>query len=68
MCALSGLGRAPVLVALALIESGLEPFDAIDKIRKLRKGAINHRQMTFLEKYKRQDLIKPVSCAACVIA
>jgi hypothetical protein len=48
----SGLGRAPVLVALALIESGLEPYDAIDLIRKKRRGALNHRQMGFLDKYQ----------------
>eukprot|EP00455_Lapot_gusevi_P044585 TRINITY_DN558_c0_g1_i3.p1 TRINITY_DN558_c0_g1~~TRINITY_DN558_c0_g1_i3.p1 ORF type:complete len:179 (-),score=14.78 TRINITY_DN558_c0_g1_i3:354-890(-) len=47
----AGLGRAPVLIAIALIEKGEEPYDAIAFIRHRRRGAINHRQMGFLEKY-----------------
>eukprot|EP00919_Chromeraceae_sp_WS-2016_P054180 GHVR01128613.1.p1 GENE.GHVR01128613.1~~GHVR01128613.1.p1 ORF type:complete len:182 (+),score=42.96 GHVR01128613.1:51-548(+) len=48
----AGLGRAPVLVAVVLIERGMEALDAIMFIRERRKGAINHRQLRFLELYK----------------
>ncbi len=57
----AGLGRAPVLVAIALIESGLEPLEAILVIRAARRGAINARQLAWLElSYKRR---KKSSCA-----
>lgn len=51
----AGLGRAPILVALALVEYGnVPPLDAITKIRDRRKGAINQVQMHWLTKYKRR--------------
>jgi len=57
----AGLGRAPVLVAIALIESGMEPLDTIAFIRKKRKGAINARQIKYIEGYR------PTAHACCVI-
>lgn len=49
----AGLGRAPVLAAVALVErAGMDPMDAIGYIRGKRKGAINARQVRFLENYK----------------
>lgn len=50
----AGLGRAPVLVAIALIEKGMDPYDAIEFIRQKRRGAINSRQVTFLSQYRRR--------------
>lgn len=49
----AGLGRAPVLVCIALIEfCGFSPLDAVDYVRKRRRGAINARQLKFIEAYK----------------
>jgi protein tyrosine phosphatase type 4A len=48
----AGLGRAPVLVAIALVErAGMNALDAIQFIRSRRRGAINSNQMMFIEKY-----------------
>lgn len=54
----AGLGRAPVLVALALIENGMKYEDAVDYIRKRRRGAINSKQLEYLEKYKPLKVFK----------
>lgn len=50
----AGLGRAPVLVAIALIEfADMDPVDAVSVIRKHRRGAINGKQLNYLEKYRK---------------
>lgn len=48
----AGLGRAPVLVAIALIESGMDPLAAVEFIRQKRRGSINAKQLHFLKEYK----------------
>jgi protein tyrosine phosphatase type 4A len=48
----AGLGRAPVLVAIALIEHGMSALDAVSFVRMKRRGAINNKQLKFLEKYQ----------------
>lgn len=50
----AGLGRAPVMVAIALIEQGMKPLDAIEFIRKHRRNAFNSRQIEFVDEYKRR--------------
>ncbi|KAJ3158929.1 Protein tyrosine phosphatase type IVA 1 [Geranomyces michiganensis] len=50
----AGLGRAPVLVTMALIEAGLAPLDAVIYVRERRRGAINARQLKYVESYKRR--------------
>nr|XP_044609414.1 protein tyrosine phosphatase type IVA 1-like [Equus asinus] len=48
----TGLGRTPVLVALALIEGGMKNEDAVQFIRQKRRGAFNSKQLLYLEKYR----------------
>ncbi|XP_063041228.1 protein tyrosine phosphatase type IVA 2 [Engraulis encrasicolus] len=54
----AGLGRAPVLVALALIESGMKYEDAVQFIRQKRRGAFNSKQLLYLEKYRPKMRLK----------
>ncbi|KAK9722627.1 hypothetical protein K7432_002532 [Basidiobolus ranarum] len=49
----AGLGRAPVLVAIAMIEHGMESLHAVEYIRKKRRGAFNNRQIEYLDNYKK---------------
>ena len=46
----AGLGRAPVLVALVLIEGGMKYEDAVQFIRQKQRGAFNSK-LLYLEKY-----------------
>jgi len=62
---LAGLGRAPILVAIALVESGKEGVDAIDIIRSVRKGAFNAKQVDWISKYKPQKKMCAPMCAIC---
>lgn len=49
----AGLGRAPVLVAIALIELfDMQPLDAVEFIRRNRRGAFNKPQIAYLDTYK----------------
>ena len=48
----AGLGRAPLLVAIALIESGVDPSDTVELIRRKRRGAINKLQLQYVLEYK----------------
>lgn len=61
----AGLGRAPVLVAIALIEYGKDPIKAVEYIRDRRRGAINRKQLTYLDGYERRS--RGNGCSSCVI-
>jgi hypothetical protein len=42
-------------VAIALIETGMSPIDAVEFVRQRRRGALNSVQLAFLmDTYKRQ--------------
>ncbi|OMJ92873.1 hypothetical protein SteCoe_4328 [Stentor coeruleus] len=62
---LAGLGRAPVLVGIALIEYGMESHNAISLIRKNRPGALNSQQVRLLINYRRTRALNHTSC--CII-
>lgn len=59
---LAGLGRAPLLVAIALIEGGLEHMDAAEFLRTRRPGVLNAQQLTFLKSYRRHGIYESKSC------
>lgn len=59
----AGLGRAPVLVAIALIDQGMSTISAMEKIREQRRGAINKPQVDFLKAYEKSR--KSGTCCAC---
>ncbi|KAI1290146.1 Protein tyrosine phosphatase type IVA 3 [Halotydeus destructor] len=54
----AGLGRAPVLVALALIELGMQYEDTVEQIRQQRRGAINAKQLAYLASYRPKSRLK----------
>eukprot|EP00501_MAST-03F_sp_TOSAG23-6_P002637 GSMAST32.ASY1.ANO1.2779.1 assembled CDS len=49
---IAGLGRAPMMVAIAFIENGLEWTKAVEVIRARRRHAINAKQLEYLKNYK----------------
>jgi len=49
----AGFGRAPLLVAIALIEDGMAPLEAAQYVRERRRGALNTVQLRWLETYSR---------------
>lgn len=58
----AGLGRAPVMVAIALIEAGMSNLDVIDFIRKRRRGAFNSKQLKYIQSYKPRNTGKKGEC------
>ena len=54
-------GSAPVMVAVALVEAGMQPLDAVEYVRKRRRGAINAKQIQYVDSYRPRS--KKGSCA-----
>ena len=48
----AGLGRAPALVVIALIERGMDNLKATDFVRHERHNCMNVKQLEFLRSYK----------------
>jgi protein tyrosine phosphatase type 4A len=64
----AGLGRAPVMVAIALIEfANMDPVEAVSFLRKRRRGAINEKQLLYLEGYKKQYRRNGSAKAGCCV-
>ncbi|KAL3836130.1 hypothetical protein ACJMK2_021581 [Sinanodonta woodiana] len=65
----AGLGRSYILVALALIERGMKYEDAVELIRTKRRGALNARQLTYLEQYRSKSRLNlmPVRHKQCIL-
>jgi len=57
-----GLGRAPLLVALALIENGMDNLMAINIIREKMKSALNTVQLHYVLRYKKLSKGGEVCC------
>lgn len=60
----SGLGRACVFGCLILIDLKCNNLDSIDIIRKYRHGALNSKQLKFIQDFKKTKNIKNM----CIIS
>ena len=54
----AGLGRAPILVAIAMIELGMANLDTVEFIRRRRRGCFNSNQIQYIDGYKRGKILK----------
>ena len=61
----AGLGRAPLLVAIALVHKGCRPENAIELIRQNRKGAFNLKQAEYIMGLKAKEVDKSGSTGCC---
>ena len=62
----SGLGRAPAIMAYILLKyEKIDRIDAIEKIRNVRKGALNQKQLEWVETCK---INKDDTNCRCIIA
>lgn len=65
----AGLGRAPILVAMALVEfAGLPALDAVGYVRERRKGAINQVQLNWLMRYRSRSRQSQSSKLLCCVS
>jgi protein tyrosine phosphatase type 4A len=63
---MAGLGRAPVMVAIALIEAGLDYLSVVVLIREKRRGSLNENQLNYLRQYTpTRALMEKTAC--CIL-
>jgi protein tyrosine phosphatase type IVA len=48
----AGLGRSALLVAISLVNDGLDAYKAIELLRSKRRGVLNSKQVAFLLDYR----------------
>eukprot|EP01120_Amphizonella_sp_Union-15-10_P005923 TRINITY_DN1824_c0_g1_i1.p1 TRINITY_DN1824_c0_g1~~TRINITY_DN1824_c0_g1_i1.p1 ORF type:complete len:159 (+),score=36.61 TRINITY_DN1824_c0_g1_i1:99-575(+) len=48
---IAGLGRAPLLIGIALIENGMDNLEVVNFIREKRKAALSSAQLNYLVNY-----------------
>jgi len=48
------------MVAIALLEAGCKYLDCVELIRQQRRGALNQKQLDYLERYKARGELKKV--------
>lgn len=59
---LNGLGSAPLLCAILIIETGYDYYNTIDRIRRIIRGAFNKKQLIFLNKYYNENKKNTACC------
>jgi protein tyrosine phosphatase type 4A len=59
----SGLGRAPTMIAIALLQKEVEPHNTIQILRKINKNLFNNIQLKFIFNYavKRKSFFECLS-------
>ncbi|KAK9497479.1 hypothetical protein O3M35_004188 [Rhynocoris fuscipes] len=63
----SGLGRAPLLVVLALLELGMPFEEAIREIRAKKRNALNDEQLLFAESYRPKSRLRLENSKTCSV-
>jgi protein tyrosine phosphatase type 4A len=51
----SGLGRAPTMIAIALLQKDVEPYNAIQMLRTINKKLFNNNQLKFIFNYTAKE-------------
>mmetsp|Transcript_14066 Transcript_14066/g.26334 ORF Transcript_14066/g.26334 Transcript_14066/m.26334 type:complete len:167 (-) Transcript_14066:1777-2277(-) len=63
---MSGLGRAPTLVAIALIDAGMECSAAVELIKRKRSGSLNENHIYYLKNFASNKRLHP-KAACCIL-
>ncbi|KAJ1930390.1 hypothetical protein IWQ60_000327 [Tieghemiomyces parasiticus] len=61
----AGLGRAPLLVALALVDVGMTPMEAVKLVQRKRRGALYNHHVDYVVQFARQRQLELTREASC---